>query len=288
MMTFRPVDCTNSPPGIAGLRRAAGSVAGRAGGGRRLAWWVVRVLRSEDLQQGAEWRYDVSRINELRRVDPFYRLFQPVIQLLARLNRKVFRDSLPAIQREIQAAGLPRFWLPEEYLAKAATDRPVPDAGVRLPVLRLVRRPGLGRWPLLAVPSTAWLLAAAAGRPGADAAAPDQAPHALPARSADAADGGRLDVHRRDAAGGRRVPRASGGRGVRPRAGRHEPGQDPRRGLPGHARPAGRRRNHQHHRLDPAGREPGHAAGQHLPHPGRRAADQAHAAGRNCSPARRA
>ena len=27
---------------------------------------------------------------------------------------------------------------------------------------------------------------------------------------------------------------------------------------------------------------------QHLPHPGRRAADQAHAAGRNCSPARRA
>jgi tight adherence protein C len=31
----------------------------------------------------------------------------------------VFRESLPAIYREIQAAGLPRFWLAEEYLAKA-------------------------------------------------------------------------------------------------------------------------------------------------------------------------
>jgi tight adherence protein C len=80
--------------------------------------WIIVVLRSEDLQQGLEWRYDVSRINELRRLDWFYRLFQPVIQLLARVNRKVFADGLPAIYREIQAAGLPRFWLPEEYLAK--------------------------------------------------------------------------------------------------------------------------------------------------------------------------
>ena len=82
-----------------------------------VVWWIIGVLRSEDLQQGIEWRYDVSRINELRRMDWFYRLFQPVIQLLARLNRKLFADSLPAIYREIQAAGLPRFWLPEEYLA---------------------------------------------------------------------------------------------------------------------------------------------------------------------------
>lgn len=83
-----------------------------------VAWWGIRVSRSEDLQQGAEWRYDVSRINELRRMDRFYRLFQPVIGLLARLNRRVFADGLPAIHREIQAAGLPRFWLAEEYLAK--------------------------------------------------------------------------------------------------------------------------------------------------------------------------
>jgi tight adherence protein C len=82
-------------------------------------WWVARVLRSEDLTQGSEWRYDVSRINELRRLDATYRTFQPAIRLLAKLNRRIFRESLPAIQREIQAAGLPRFWLAEEYLARA-------------------------------------------------------------------------------------------------------------------------------------------------------------------------
>jgi len=82
-------------------------------------WWLLRVLRSEDLEQGDEWRYDISRINELRRMDVLYRVFQPVIQLLARVNRILFRENLPAIQREIQAAGLPRFWLAEEYLARA-------------------------------------------------------------------------------------------------------------------------------------------------------------------------
>ena len=81
-------------------------------------WWVIRVLESDDLAQGAEWRYDVSRMNELRRIDPFYRLFQPLLSLLARMNRVVFRDRLPEIYRQIQAAGLPRFWLPEEYLAR--------------------------------------------------------------------------------------------------------------------------------------------------------------------------
>jgi tight adherence protein C len=84
-----------------------------------IAWWVIRVLQTEDLEQGAEWRYDVTRINELRRADLIYRIFQPVIQLFAKFNRKVFRESLPVMQREIQAAGLPRFWLAEEYLGKA-------------------------------------------------------------------------------------------------------------------------------------------------------------------------
>ncbi|MGQ9574042.1 MAG: type II secretion system F family protein [Thermoguttaceae bacterium] len=83
------------------------------------AWWVIRVLQTKDLQQGAEWRYDISRINELRRTDLMFRLFQPAIQLVASLNRLVFRDALPEIYRQIQAAGLPRFWLPEEYLARA-------------------------------------------------------------------------------------------------------------------------------------------------------------------------
>ncbi len=103
------------PPG------AAMQVVGSATVGAAVAatvWWVFRVLRSEDLEQGLEWRYDVSRINELRRADAFFRLFQPIVQLLARMNRKIFRDSLPTIYREIQAAGMSRFWLPEEYLAK--------------------------------------------------------------------------------------------------------------------------------------------------------------------------
>ena len=84
-----------------------------------VVWWVYRVLQSGDLRQGDEWRYDISRINELRRLSPMYRIFQPALQLLARFNRGVFRESLPEIQREIQAAGLPRFWLAEEYLGWA-------------------------------------------------------------------------------------------------------------------------------------------------------------------------
>jgi len=83
-----------------------------------LVWWIMDSLRSDDLQQSDEWRYDVSRINQLRKADAIYRLFQPVIQFLARLNRGAFRHRLPEIYREIQAAGLSRFWLPEEYLAR--------------------------------------------------------------------------------------------------------------------------------------------------------------------------
>ncbi|MBN1590338.1 MAG: type II secretion system F family protein [Pirellulales bacterium] len=90
------------------------------GAGLSLAGWLIqRVLRSEDLEQGTEWRYDVSRINELRRIDRFYRVFQPAVAGLAKLNRTLFRDNLAEVQRELQAAGLPRFWLAEEYLARA-------------------------------------------------------------------------------------------------------------------------------------------------------------------------
>jgi len=83
-----------------------------------IAYWIVASLQSDDLHQGDEWRYDVSRINELRRIDFFYRFFQPLIRWLTPLNRRAFADSLPEIQREIQASGLPRFWLAEEYLAR--------------------------------------------------------------------------------------------------------------------------------------------------------------------------
>lgn len=83
-----------------------------------IVYWVFVALLTEDLHQGDEWRYDISRINELRRADMFYRFFQPIIRWLTPLNRRAFGDSLPEIQREIQAAGLPRFWLAEEYLAR--------------------------------------------------------------------------------------------------------------------------------------------------------------------------
>jgi tight adherence protein C len=82
-------------------------------------YWLLTTLATDDLSQGAEWRYDVSRINELRRSDLLYRLFQPLIDVLARFNRAAFREPLVEMQREIHAAGLSRFWLAEEYLAKA-------------------------------------------------------------------------------------------------------------------------------------------------------------------------
>jgi len=84
-----------------------------------LVWWVLQALATDDLEQEDEWRYDISRINGLRRIDVLYRLLQPVIQVFAKLNRAAFADRLPEIDREIQAAGLSRYWLPEEYLARA-------------------------------------------------------------------------------------------------------------------------------------------------------------------------
>lgn len=86
------------------------------------AFWAARTLAvtlaSEDIEQDDEWRYDISRINELRRASVSYRFFQPLIQALATPHRKLFRDSLPEIQREIQASGMCRFWTAEEYLAR--------------------------------------------------------------------------------------------------------------------------------------------------------------------------
>jgi tight adherence protein C len=103
-------------PAAIGLQVIASLVVGAAIA--VLVWWVFRVLESDDLAQGAEWRYDVSRMNELRRIDPLYRLFQPLLSVFARMNRVIFVDRLPEIYRQIQAAGLPRFWLPEEYLGR--------------------------------------------------------------------------------------------------------------------------------------------------------------------------
>lgn len=81
-------------------------------------YWLISTLKAEDLQQDDEWRYDVSRINALRKADPLFRLFQVVIQGLAKLNRAVLPGRLPEILRQVRAAGLSRFWLAEEYLGR--------------------------------------------------------------------------------------------------------------------------------------------------------------------------
>lgn len=83
-----------------------------------LARTIRNTLHTDDPEQEDEWSYDTSRIAELRRVSPFYRVFQPVIQGLAVMNRRAFRDQLPELDREIQVAGLPRAWTAAEYLGR--------------------------------------------------------------------------------------------------------------------------------------------------------------------------
>jgi tight adherence protein C len=83
-----------------------------------VVWIIARALSTEDLSQDDEWRYDVSRINELRKISFLYRAFHPVMQGLAALNRRAFRDQLPEINRQTLAAGHPRYWTAEEWLAK--------------------------------------------------------------------------------------------------------------------------------------------------------------------------
>lgn len=79
---------------------------------------VFNMLRTDDLEQDDAWQYDVTRINELRRISVIYRVFQPVIQLLAKLNQRIFRDQMPELNRSIQVSGLPRVWTGAEYLAR--------------------------------------------------------------------------------------------------------------------------------------------------------------------------
>ncbi len=62
------------------------------------------------------WRHDQLRIAELRRRSLVYRFLQPLVVALGRVNRRAFKDSMPGILRDIHAAGLPRFWTPQEYL----------------------------------------------------------------------------------------------------------------------------------------------------------------------------
>ena len=102
---------------IDGIGLLACLMAGGAGG--LFIAWLLQSLAVGDAVPADEWRHDVSRIHGLRRTDVLFRLFQPVIQFLARVNRAAFREYLPEIDRDIQTAGLSRFWLPEEYLGRA-------------------------------------------------------------------------------------------------------------------------------------------------------------------------
>ena len=121
------------------------------------AYWVVRALRSDDLLQSDQWRYDVSRINELRRIDVTYRLFQPLIVFFARLNRVAFAQFLPRIGRDIQAAGLSRFWLPEEYLGRLEFFTLLLSPLILYACLRIMDTPGIILGLALTV-LTGWLL----------------------------------------------------------------------------------------------------------------------------------
>ena len=105
------MDFTTEPIGLAACLVMGGAVT-------IFIVWLLRSLATDDLEQDDEWRYDVSRINGLRRSDPVFRLFQPLIQTAARFNRNVFGGELPELGRQIQAAGMSRYWLAEEYLGK--------------------------------------------------------------------------------------------------------------------------------------------------------------------------
>jgi len=104
-----------------------------------------------------DWRHDRIRISELRRHSLIFRWLQPLVQGLGQINRRVFRDSLPGITRDIHAAGLTRFWTPQEYLGRMQL-----LGGLLTPAyvyfgLELAGPPGLLAG-LAAGPATVWLL----------------------------------------------------------------------------------------------------------------------------------
>ncbi len=79
---------------------------------------VTNSLDSDDVEQEVNWRFDTTRINELRKASTFYRVFFPVLLPMARVNVRVFRRTLPELARQMQAAGMPRCWTAPEYLAR--------------------------------------------------------------------------------------------------------------------------------------------------------------------------
>jgi len=103
---------------------------------------VTNTLHSVDSEQDLEWRYDVNRINELRKLDVVYRYFQPLIHFLAQFNRGAFRSTLADMHREIQAAGLPRYWTAAEYLAKLEVQALLVSPAIFYFCLNIMEMPG--------------------------------------------------------------------------------------------------------------------------------------------------
>ncbi len=104
---------------------------------------VTNTLHSDDAEQDLEWRYDVNRINELRKIDIVYRLFQPLIHFLAQFNRGAFKSTLFEMHREIQAAGLPRYWTAAEYLAKLEVQAMLISPAIFYFSLNVMEMPGI-------------------------------------------------------------------------------------------------------------------------------------------------
>lgn len=83
-----------------------------------VVWWVLQALANDEAERADDWRFDTSRLRELRKTDVVYRLFEPLIGVLVPLNRAAFQRQLPGIGREIQLAGHSPYWLPEEFAAR--------------------------------------------------------------------------------------------------------------------------------------------------------------------------
>jgi tight adherence protein C len=140
------------------LEPLAAAACGLVGGGAGvIVWWTLRALATEDLQQADEWRYDVSRINGLRKIDPLYRVLQPFFKPLGRLNRAAYGTRLAEVQREILAAGMSRFWLPEEFLARQQIVSVMLFPGYVYLCYSQFEGPGVMLAVLLTVVTMAWL-----------------------------------------------------------------------------------------------------------------------------------
>ena len=118
---------------------------------------AVQGAVADDPDGDDTWRHDQLRIAELRRRSLVYRFLQPLVVGLGQINRRAFRDSLPGILRDIHAAGLPRFWTPQEYLGTMQILAAMLTPAYVYIGLDLAGPPGL-LGGLVAGPATVWLL----------------------------------------------------------------------------------------------------------------------------------